>query len=64
MCGFCDLANAWKFIAEDSWEEAGGFWAAGGDYNYFSYDCPVADLSHNNNVDNNNNHGVGMLALD
>ena len=64
VCGFCDLANAWKFIAEDPWEEAGGFWAAGGYYNNLSYCNPVADLLHCNYVDYNGNGGVGMLALD
>lgn len=64
VCGFCDLANAWKFIAEDPWEEAGGFWAAGG-YSYSSsYYYPVADLDHYGNVDDENYDGVGMLALD
>ena len=64
VCGFCDLANAWKFIAEDSWEEASGFWAAGGSYGDGSVFNPVADLNHNFIVDHNHNYGVGMLALD
>lgn len=64
VCGFCDLANAWKFIAEDSWEEAGGFWAAGGDFYYDCYDFPVADLDHYGDVDCECICGVGMLALD
>lgn len=64
VCGFCDLANAWKFIAEDPWEEGGGFWAAGGDYDYGSNCNPVAGLFHNYNVDYEDIHGVGMLALD
>ena len=64
VCGFCDLANAWKFIAEDSWEEAGGFWAAGGVYNCNSFNCPVAVLYLDDDVDCNLNYGVGMLALD
>lgn len=64
VCGFCDLGNAWKFIAEDPWDEAGGFWAAGGYYvNVSDYD-PVADLYHYYYVDYCFNNGVGMLALD
>ena len=64
VCGFCDLANAWKFIAEDPWEEAGGFWAAGGYYRGNSYSCPVADLYLNYDVYYYDFDGVGMLALD
>lgn len=52
VCGFCDLANAWKFIAEDSWEEAGGFWAAGGGCFCNSYYYPVAGLFHDFYVGN------------
>lgn len=64
VCGFCDLGNAWKFIAEDSWDEAGGFWAAGGGYYSNGYDFPVADLGHCYDVDFDYRSGVGMLALD
>lgn len=64
VCGFCDLANAWKFIAKDPWEEAGGFWAAGGSYHHKSNDCPVNDLYHRNNVNNSDSYGVGMMAFD
>lgn len=65
ICGFCDLANAFKFLSEDSWDEADGFLAAGGSYNLTSCLCPVAALHRNNNfVGNVNNYGVGMLALD
>ena len=64
VCGFCDLGNAWKFLAEDPWEEAGGFWAAGGGFLYDGNRGPVADLSHGDNVGNGDDFGVGMLALD
>ena len=64
VCGFCDLGNAWKFLAEDPWEEAGGFWAAGGGYNHGSISNPVADLNHRNLIDFGNYYGVGMLVLD
>ena len=64
VCGFCDLGNARKFIAEDPWEKTGGFWAAGGDYFNLS-DCnPVAALFHYCRVDIDFEYGVGMLALD
>ena len=64
VCGFCDLGNAWKFLAEDPWEEADGYWATGGCYYYSSYYGPVSDFCHRHNVDNDGNDGVGMLALD
>ncbi len=51
VCGFCDLGNACKFLAEDPWEEAGDFWAAGGYYYYNSYNYPVADFDHFFDVD-------------
>lgn len=64
VCGFCDLGNVWKFIAEDPWDKAGGFLAAGGFYLNDSNDCPVADLIHNYYVYYYYGYGVGMLALD
>ena len=64
VCGFYDLANAWKFVAMDSWEKAGGFWAAGGNYDCYSYNYPVADLRHYYDVDYVYCSGVGLLALD
>ena len=64
VCGFCDLGNAWKFIAEDPWDVSGGFWAAGGDCNDGSDHYPVADLVRNCHVDCYYGSGVGMLALD
>ena len=64
VCGFMDLANVWKFIAEDPWEKTGGFWAAGGSYYAFSDSYPVADLIHNSDVLSTSYEGVGMIALD
>lgn len=62
--GFCDLGNSWKFIAEDPWEESGGYWIAGGSFNNRSNDNPVADLVYFNNVVIGDYDSVGMLALD
>ena len=42
ICGFYDHANTYKILAEDN--EAGGFWLAGGYYNFFSYCNPLAAL--------------------
>lgn len=64
VCGFYDLGNAYKILAKDPWEEAGGFWAAGGYYDYFSDNDPLADLGRNYCVDYDNDYGLGMLALD
>lgn len=64
VCGFCDLGNTWKFLAEDPWEEAGGFWSAGGGYYCYSENGPVAYLGHCDSVDDDCNLGVGMIALD
>jgi hypothetical protein len=44
ICGFYDLANTSKILAED--EEAGGFWLAGGCYGSFSSYRPLAELNH------------------
>lgn len=64
VCGFYDLGNAYKMLAEDPWEEAGGFWAVGGYFNLDS-DCnPLADLEHNVIVDNDGFCGLSQLALD
>ena len=61
ICGFCDLANTCKILAED--EEAGGFWLAGGCCNHYGGYYPLADLNHyafRNFVINN---CVGWLVL-
>lgn len=77
VCGFCDLGNAWKFIAEDPWEEypwnetpspyeeGTGFWGAGGCCNYSASLGPVADMWHFlYTYYNRELNGVGMIALD
>lgn len=60
ICGWCDLANSFKILAED--EKAGGFWLAGGNYYYFSYDYPLAASSHNRKFDFS--FGCGWLVFD
>ena len=44
ICGFFDLANTAKILAED--EEDGGFWLASGCCNELSSESPLADLYH------------------
>lgn len=63
VCGFYDLANAYKILAADEDEESGVFWLAGG---CFANDCsssPVADLCHYNLRDSPGTCGVGWLVL-
>lgn len=61
ICGWCDLGNAYKIVAED--KEAGGFWLAGGNYNYNSYNNPLADLYRNFYRFNDNYYSCGWLVL-
>lgn len=42
VCGFYDLGNTFKFLAEDI--ESGGFWVAGGYFYYQSNVKPIAKL--------------------
>lgn len=62
VCGFCDLGNARKIIAEDPWDNYGWFWTVGGGYSDHSIDKPVANFHLNLYVDYWK--GVGMIALD
>lgn len=64
VCGFYDLANAWKLLAEDLWDKAGGFWGAGGLYLDYSDYGPVAELFHDNDVGDDFDYGLGVIALD
>lgn len=64
IVGFYDLGNTWKLLAEDPWHKDDGYWAAGGNYCDSGYECPVADLCHFDDVDDVNDGGVAMLALD
>lgn len=62
ICGFFDCISTFKILAED--EENGGFWLAGGIYNYISYDFPLADLYRFNNRNNDYCDSVGWIVLD
>lgn len=61
ICGFFDLANTYKILAED--EEARGFWLAGGDYCTSSNIYPLAYLARCNLQDFNHCDSVGWLVL-
>jgi len=62
ICGFCDLANAYKILAED--KEAGGFWLAGVYYNSYGFYCPLADIHHYYYRHNEDDFSVGWLVLE
>ena len=62
VCGFYDLANAYKILSED--EEAGGFWLAGGCYFNGSNYYPLTDLYHSYCCNYGNDYGVGWLVLE
>ena len=61
ICGFFDLANTFKILAED--EASGGFWLAGGNLGNVSYECPLADLGPNYGCNVIHCSGVGWLVL-
>ena len=61
ICGFCDLVNTYKILAED--EEAGGFWFAGGSCFGFSYFNPLAGLFPDDYFYNVINNSVGWFVL-
>ena len=61
ICGFCDLANTCKILAED--EDAGCFWLAGGDYFLNGYGSPLAGFYHLTGRLNDLNVSVGWLVL-
>lgn len=61
ICGFFDLANTYKILAED--EEAGGFWLAGGVCDDFGSIYPLAGLGLFNCYLNFYDISVGWLVL-
>lgn len=64
ICGWYDLGNIYKILAED--KEAGGYWFVGGHYKENSDGVPLADLCVHGSFcylfDNDN--GCGWLVLD
>ena len=63
ICGFFDLANTYKILAEDEDDSIGGFWLAGGCYINLSGNRPLADLNHCNGRDDNFYCSVGWFVL-
>jgi len=62
ICGFCDLANTYKILAKD--KEVGGFWLAGGFFNYFGDNSPIADLSLHDYHNFTSKYSVGWIVLE
>ena len=62
ICGFYDLANTYKILAED--KEAGGFWLAGCDYRNIGGNSPLANLDHCYFRVDYDYCGVGWLVFD
>ena len=61
ICGFFDLANTYKILAED--DSIGGFWLAGGRYSSNSNNRPLADLVQDSSRNVNCNNSVGWFVL-
>lgn len=59
ICGFYDLANTYKILAEDE----GGFWIAGGDYHDFGFSSSLVALYHLTVRYFDNNYSVGWLVF-
>lgn len=63
VCGFYDLANTWKILAEDS-EIFDNYWSASGFYRNDSKVLPVGDIRPDHLRKDKCDISVGMLALD
>lgn len=66
ICGFFDLANIYKLLAEDKEDEYGGYWVASGCYYdyYDSHDYPLATLAHDLFSYGDWIYGSGWLVFD
>ena len=62
MCGFFDLANTFKILAED--EKAGGFWLTSGNYDVGSNFYPLAGFYYCDCRDQGFGDCVGWLVLE
>ena len=60
VCGFYDLGNTCKILAED--EKAGVFCLARGNFDDDGYRYPLADLAYDNRVNNGFYNSVGWLV--
>ena len=63
ICGFFDLANTCKNLAEDEDDCTGGFWLAGGGYEGYSDDRPLAALRRFTSLNSDCDYSVGWFVL-
>jgi hypothetical protein len=63
ICGFFDLANAYKILAEDEDDCTGGFWLAGGGYNTGGRYHSLADLCRGAFLNFDGFDSVGWFVL-
>lgn len=61
IAGKCDLANTYKILRND--EKGGGFWVASGDYKFYGFNNPLANLNRNFNYDIHFSNCVGWFVL-
>lgn len=61
VCGFYDLANTCKLLAED--EDCGGFWIASGGCDFLSFSSPVGELYHHCDPNIERYYDVGWVVL-
>ncbi len=61
IAGKCDLANTYKILRND--EKGGGFWVASGDYKFYGFNNPLANLNLNFNYDIHYKNCVGWFVL-
>ena len=61
IAGKCDLANTYKILRND--EKGGGFWFASGDYRFYGFNNPLANLNLNFNYDIHYKNCVGWFVL-
>ena len=61
ICGFCDLANAYKILSWDDKDKV--FWLAGGSCVSYGDYYPLANLYNLDFRDDGNNKSVGWLVL-
>ena len=61
VCGWCDLGNVGKIVAED--KKIGSFWIAGGGYNDYSNGNPLVELYNNRFRNDDRHYSCGWIVL-
>lgn len=63
ICGFYDLGNTFKILAEDEDERTGGFWVASGSCEFTSYATPLANMNHADCLDFEMDDSTGWIIM-